>query len=344
MNSLSMLPERVLSVGIFLLVLFGFSVPVHAADVTLNASPATVSIGEKITVSYTVATTSFRTSDSILMVNKDTNYIVATQRVGDLRAGSKTFTTFKPGTYVFKYRASISGYPILGTSGSVTVKIPNASLYTLSLNTTALQSGEPLVVTYAAPPYAHQSSDSIVIVDNATNRVVSTQSLGTSPSGIKTFTLRNVGSYTVAYRLAVTDRPIIKTAGPVAVRLPAAANYTLSTNATSIRSGEPLVVTYGGPAFAHHPSNSIVVFDTVTKKVITSQSVGKNVSGTKTFTLRTPGTYTVGYRLYSTGNPVIKTTEPIVVRIPESSLYTLTPSITAAEIDQAITVTYAGPV
>jgi len=331
-------------IGVLFVFLFGFSFSAHAADVTLTASPASVSVGEKITVSYAVATTSFRTSDSIIMVNTDTNYIVATQRVGDLRSGTKTFTTFKPGTYVFKYRASISGYPILGTSGSVTVKIPNASLYTLSLNTTSLQSGEPLVVTYAAPTYAHQSSDSIVIVDTATSRIVATQSLGTSPSGTKTFTLRNVGTYTVAYRLAVTDKPIIKTAGPVSVRLPNASLYTLSTNATNLRSGEPLVVTYAAPAFAHQYADSIVVFDTATKKVITSQSVGKDISGTKTFTLRVPGNYTVGYRMNITGKPVIKTTGPIVVRLPESSLYTLTPSITTAEIDQAITVTYASPV
>ncbi len=330
-------------IGILFVFLFGFNLPAHAADVSLTASPASVSIGEKITVSYTVATTSFRASDSILMVNEDTNSIIAIQRVGDLRTGSKTFTTHKPGTYVFKYRASISKYPIFGTSGNVSVQIPSASQYTLSLNTTSLRSGEPLVVSYAAPTSAHQSGDSIVIVDTATNRIIATQSLGTSPSGTKTIILKNPGTYSVAYRLAVTGRPIIKTAGPVTVRLPEASLYTLSTNASSLRSGEPLVVTYAGPTFAHQTTNSIVVFDTATKRVITSQSVGKNVSGTKTFTLRTPGNYTVGYRMSMTGSPVLKTVGPVVVRIPESSLYTLAPNITSAEIDQAITVTYAGP-
>lgn len=343
MNSLTALTKSALSIGVCVLVLFGFSLSAHAADVTLTASPTAVSIGETITVSYTVATTSFRTGDSIIMVNTDTNYIVATQRVGDLRTGSKTFTTFKPGTYVFKYRASVSGYPIFGTSGSVTVKIPSASLYTLSLNTTSLQSGEPLVITYTAPTYAHQYADSLVVIDTTTNRIVTSQTLGASPSGTKTFVLRNPGTYAVTYRLAVTGRPTIKTAGPVAVRLPNASLYTLTTNAANLRSGEPLVVTYATPAFAHQYADSIVVFDTATQRVIASQSVGKSISGTKTFTLRTPGNYTVGYRMSIAGNPVLKTSGPITVRIPESSLYTLTPSITTAEIDQAITVTYAGP-
>ena len=330
-------------IGIFLTLLFGVSAPAHAADVTLTASPTSVSIGEKITVSYAVATTSFRTSDTIIMVNTVTNTIVESERVGELRTGTKEFSTFKPGTYVFKYRAYLSRYPIFGTSNEVVVKLPSATLYTLSLNATALQSGEPLVVTYAGPANAHQSGNSIVIVDIKTNRVITSQSLGTNPSGTKTFIVRTPGTYTIGYRLAVTGSPILKTAGPVTVRLPNESLYTLTTNTSSLRSGEPLVVTYASPIFAHQTSDQIAIYDAVTKKLITSQSVGKSTSGTKTFVLRNPGTYLVGYRMNITGYPVVKTTGQITVRIPEASLYTLTPSITTAELDQPITITYASP-
>ncbi|QQR65042.1 hypothetical protein IPH92_00470 [Candidatus Kaiserbacteria bacterium] len=343
MNFLYALPKCAFSIAIFLVILFGFSLSAHAADVTLTASPTSVSIGQSITVSYSVAPTSYRSSDSILMVNADTNYIVATQRVGDAQSGTKTFSTFKPGTYVFKYRASISKYPILATSESVTVNVPSASLYTLSVNKTSLQSGESLVITYAAPTGAHQSSDSIVLIDTATNRVVTSGSLGKISSGTKTLVVRNPGIYTVGYRLGITGRPIIKTVGPVTVSLPDASQYTLTTNATTLRMGEPLIVTYRSPATTYQSSDSIIVFDTVTNRVVSSQSIGKTNTGTKTFILRTPGNYTIGYRINITGRPVVKTAGPVIVQLPDASLYTLSTNITTAEIDQPITITYAAP-
>jgi len=296
----------------FAVLLFGIASSAHAADVTLGVSVSSVEIGQPIALSYSVATSSFRTNDRIIMVNEATGKTILTQTVGSAKSGTKTFSTKIPGKYVFKYKASITKSPIFGTSAPVQVKLPSASAYTLTLNATTLASGQPLVVTYAAPAYAHQSGDSIVILD-AQNKQVSSQSLGSSPSGSKTFTLRTIGKYTVQYRLALTGKPVIKTAGPVSIVIPDASLFTVSPNITTAEIGQPITVSFSAPASGHQSSDDIVLFEQETGKIIKTVTVGSSLTGTKVFEISTPGTYGFAYRLNLAGNPLIAKSAPVRV-------------------------------
>lgn len=342
--SIPLYTSRIFQVALsFLAVVFLFGIvsPAHAADATVSVQVSSVEIGQPITVTYSVATTSFRTNDRIIMVNEVTGRTISTQYVGSTKSGVKTFSTKIPGTYVFKYQANILKSPIFGTSDSVLVRAPSASAYTLTVNATTLSIGQSLVVTYAGPQLAHQSSDSIVILD-AQNRQVASQSLGVSPSGSKTFTLRNPGTYTAQYKLSLAGRPVVKTAGPVTVRSADASEYTLTLSATTLTIGQSLVVTYAGPRLSHQSGDSIVIVDSQNRQ-ITSQSLGVSPSGSKTFILRNPGTYTVQYRLALTGRPVIKSAGPVTVGIPNASLFTVSANINTAEIGQPITVSFSAP-
>lgn len=298
--------------GFLSLPLFSFA---QTTDVTIFVSPTSVSIGEQMRVDYVVATSSFRASDSIIMVDTETGRIVATQRVGTLKSGTKNFKTFRPGTYEFRYRASLQGGAILGNSSVVTVTMPSEENYTLTASATSLQSGEPLVVTYAGHPAAHQSSDSIVIVNSTTNAVVTSQSLGVNTSGTKTFVLRNPGSYTIQYKLALTGRPVMQRAGPIIVTVPSAELFTITPDITTAEINQPIVVTYNAPAFARQFSDAIVLIESETGRVVQTQLVGSSPSGTKVFRIPRVGTYAFGYRMNITGRPIMGDSVDVVVTL-----------------------------
>jgi acyl-CoA thioesterase-1 len=336
--------KPLLSIGFFLFTLIMPSVAgAQSADVSLTVTPATVAIGQEIRVSYNIATSSFRTSDDIIMVNAQTRRLVTSQNIGTAKTGQKTFTTRIPGTYYFQYRANLSRFPIFATSSNVVVALPNPSLYTLTPSATTLNSGEPLVVTYNAPVYAFASGDDISVIDVATDRQVATQSVGTSPSGTKTFIIRNPGTYRVEYKVSITGSPVIKSTGPITVRIPDASLYTLSVAATTLNSGEPLVVTFSAPAYASQSGDDIRIIDVATGRQVATQSVGTSPSGTKTFIIRNPGAYRVEYKLAFAGTPVIRTAGPVTVRLPDPSLYTLSPSSTTLNSGEPLIITYASP-
>lgn len=282
-------------------------------DATLIASPTSVNIGQSVSVAYSVATTSFRSGDDIIMVNAATRRIVTYQNVGTAKTGTKTFTTKDPGSYYFQYRASISRSPIFATSSTVTFSIPDSSLYTLSPNKTVIDSGEPLVVSYAGPAYAHQYGDNIVVIDTATNRQVAYQSLGTSPSGTKTFVLRAPGTYRLEYKLSITGTPVVKTAGPITVKIPDSSLYTLAPNITVAEINQPIEVSFSGPTYAHQYGDDIVLYETATGKIVSSQNVGATASGKKTFQIGTTGTYAFAYRMNISGTPIVKRSAEVSV-------------------------------
>ncbi len=316
----------------------------HADEVTLTVPKTSFGIGEDIPVSYIVATTSFRYSDSICMIDESTGLVVSSKSVGSAMSGTKIFSTKVAGTYFFEYRTtSSSGGLLFGTSPRITVMVPESTLYTLTIPKTSFSTGEPIVVTYAGPEFAHQYSNKLVVVDTVSGTDVASQSIGSQAAGTKTFAIKTPGTYRIEYRLALTGSPVVKTVGPFTVMVPESTLYTLTIPKTSFSTGEPIVVTYAGPEFAHQYSNKLVVVDTVSGTDVASQSIGSQAAGTKTFAIKTPGTYRIEYRLALTGSPVVKTVGPFTVTLPDPGTIILTPSVTTAEINEPIVVTYSVP-
>ena len=329
------------------LILIAFSPLVASAQatgVTLSLSPTSVELGQEIQVAYSIApSVTFSTSDSIAMVKADTGQLITSQRVGSSRTGTKIFSYKKPGTYFFRYVANISGKPVLATTGNVTISIPDASRYTLVASPTTLSLGESLTVTYAAPPHAHQSGDDIVIVNAATNKFVSSQSLGSSPTGTKTFTIDDPGSYLIQYKLTLVGYPVVKTVGPVTVLPPASSNYSLSLSAATIDSGQEIVVTYAGPAASHQTGDDIVIIETETGRQVAIQSLGSQSSGSKSFLIRNPGSYTAEYKLALSGTPIVRTAGPFIVKVPDASLFALSVNPGVAEVNQPVALSFSSP-
>ena len=284
--------------------------PAPSPTATISASPASVLVGESIQVTYSLATT--RIFDSIIMVDTTTKQVLARETTGSTHSGIKTFIARTPGTFEFQYQASVGGSPILAVSSPVTVKLPGAELYSLTPSVTTLASGEPLIVSYAAPGFAYQPSDSIVIL-NASNAVVSSQSVGAASLGTKTFILRNPGTYSIQYRLAVSGSPIVKTAGPVTVTLPNESLFILTPNVTVAEINQPITVVYAAPAFAHQFTDLIAVYESTTGRLVDASFVGSSPQGLKTFKIADPGTYTFTYKMSITGVPVVKQSAPLPV-------------------------------
>ncbi len=334
-----------LVIGLLALAFLTSPLPTNAqgVEVTLTVSPTTVELGQDIQVGYNVLTSSFRSYDRIIMFRADTNQMVDSERIGTLKTGTKIFSIKKPGSYYFQYKPSLPGNPVFATSGTISVVIPDSSSYTLTPSKTSLGMGETLQVTYAGPAHAHQSGDDIFIVDAVTGKYVTIERLGTSSSGVKSFVMNTPGTYLIQYKLSLADAPVVKTTGPITVLPPDLSNYSIAVSAPTIPSGQPFTITYSGSPLTHKYGDDIILVEVNTNRQIAIQSLGTSPQGTKTFTITNPGTYRADYKLSSTGFPVVASTLPFVVTLPDSSLYSLTTDIQTAEVNQPVTLQFGGP-
>src|SRR3989344_3712510 len=102
--------------------------------------------------------------------------------------------------------------------------------------------GEPITVVFTSgAPAAVNSSDMVLMVDEATDTVVAQKSIGLAPV---TFISRLPGTYVFKYRPNTAGFPVLATSNRVTVTLPNPGNVQLSASPALVEIGQPINVNF----------------------------------------------------------------------------------------------------
>jgi hypothetical protein len=269
-------------------------------------------------VNYSAADFAHDKNDELVLFDLELDKVVATQKVGTKISGTKVFRFPRSSSYEVRYlMVKVGKYAIRSTS-KLTAEIPPSWHYSLDAAPTTVIINEDIGVSYIVPIYMHSTKDKIFLVDATTGKRVASKVVTKEYAGSVTFTTRLLGDFYFEYQLGTLDQVVLMSSNSIRVTLPSSAGYSLRVSDTYIKKGTSVDVSYISPKLPHNKADQIALFDRNSGKRISAQNVGIDISGTKTFTIKSPGSYEFRYVLKVDGNPTIATSLPITVYDPNA--------------------------
>lgn len=318
---------------------------------TITATPGTVSVGQNITVSFTNGAPSADFIGTIVMTNTQNGTDIIRQ---SMYGSSGTYVARYPGTYVFNYYligsatalassnlvTVTSGAPPTSTSPttptppssppptpappvtptpSPTAPAPGA---TISAMPSTVAVGQNITVSFTSGAPSADFIGTIVMKNTANDTTIIRQSMYGS-SG--TYLARYPGTYIFSYFLVGSATPVASSnvvtvtapttsaQPPTTSTTPPASGYALSVSPLVAEVNDPITVTYSGPSSFWDIFNAIVLVDG-SGRTVSTEFIGDSDSGTATFRIATPGTYTFEYRMQSIlDSSIVATSQPVVI-------------------------------